>query len=304
MQLLVLAAAILAISWSAPLIRLAEAPVLVIATLRIAFAAAPMAGVASLRRGEELRALGRGVGWRGLAGRELPLLLLTSAVLAGHFWAWVAAVERTSVITSVVLVTLQPVFAALGAWLLLRERPARAALLGTAIALGGALLLAADDIGERGSLLGDGFALLAALLMSAYFVAGRRARRGLSNLGYSAVVYSGAAAILLAVVASAGERLNGHPREAYLLIAALAVGPQLVGHNALNWSLGSLPAATVAAATLGEPVGATLIAALLLDELPTALEVAGAGVVLAGVWVALGRPRVARPAPARASPRR
>ncbi len=289
MQLLILAAAAAAISWSAPLIRLAEAPVLVIAALRISLAAAPMAGAAALRRGDELRALGR----EGLAGRDLLLLALTAAVLAGHFWAWVAAVERTSVITSVVLVTLQPIFASLGAWLLLRERPARAALVGAAIALGGALLLAADDLGERGSLLGDGFALLAALLMSAYFVAGRRSRRRLSTVGYGAVVYSGAAAILLVAMLGAGEGVRGHPREAYLLIGALALGPQLVGHNALNWSLGSLPAATVAAATLGEPVGATLIAALLLDELPSTLEVAGAAVVLVGVWVALRQQRSA-----------
>lgn len=295
MQLAILVVAVLAISWSAPLIRLAEAPVLVIAALRISFAAAPMAGAAALRRGEELRALGRG----GLAGRDLPLLALTAAVLAGHFWAWVAAVERTSVITSVVLVMLQPIFAALGAWLLLGERPARSVLLGAAIALGGALLLTADDFGERGSLLGDGFALLAALLMSAYFVAGRRSRRRLSNLSYGAIVYSGTAAILIVAMVGAGEGVTGHPREAYLLIVALSLGPQLIGHNALNWSLGSLPAATVAAATLGEPVGATLIAALLLDELPSVLEVAGAIVVLAGVSVALGlRPRSREVAPA------
>jgi drug/metabolite transporter (DMT)-like permease len=295
-QLLILVAAIAAISWSAPLIRLAEAPVLVIAALRISIAAAPMAGAAAIRRGEELRALGRD----GLAGRDLPLLALTAAVLAGHFWAWVAAVERTSVITSVVLVTLQPVFAALGAWLLLRERPTSAALLGSAIALGGVLLLAADDLGDLGSLLGDGFALLAALLMSAYFVAGRRARRRLSTLSYGAVVYSGAAAILLVAMVGAGEGVTGHPREAYLLIAALALGPQLIGHNALNWSLGSLSAATVAAATLGEPVGATLIAALLMDELPSALEVVGGAVVLVGVWAAF-RSTARAPVPASGS---
>lgn len=298
MHILVLVAAIIAISWSAPLIRLAEAPVLVIAALRIGFAAVPMAGLAAWRRGDELYMLGR----NGLARGDLPLLAATAVVLAGHFWAWVAAIDRISVVTSVVLIALQPVFATLGAWLLLRERPARATLLGTAIALVGALLLVADDLGDRGSLAGDGFALLAALLMSCYFVAGRRSRRRLSNLTYGAVVYSGAAAVLFVAMVGSGASVTGHPRDAYLLILALALGPQLIGHNALNWSLGMLPAARVAAVTLGEPVGASLIAALLLDEMPRGFEMIGAVVVLVGVGVALGQQRSIRHAVA-ASPR-
>jgi drug/metabolite transporter (DMT)-like permease len=67
----------------------------------------------------------------------------------------------------------------------------------------------------------------------------------------------------------------------------LAIVPQLVGHNAFNWSLGFLPAAVVAVAILGEPVGATAIAAIVLDEVPTLLELAGGAVVLLGVYVAL-----------------
>jgi drug/metabolite transporter (DMT)-like permease len=62
---------------------------------------------------------------------------------------------------------------------------------------------------------------------------------------------------------------------------------QLIGHNAMNWALGFLPAAMVAIAILGEPVGATVIAAFVLDEVPTLLELAGAAVVLVGVYLAL-----------------
>ena len=283
MYVVVLVAAVVAISWAAPLIRLAEAPVLVIAALRIGFAAAPMAAAAAWWRRDELRMLGRD----GPARRDAAFVALAGAALAGHFWAWVSAIDRTSVITSVVLVALQPLIAALGAWLLLRERPPRVTLVGMAIAFGGALLLIADDLGERGSLTGDGLALLAAVLASGYLVAGRRARRRLSNLTYGAVVYSGAAAILLVAIAGSGTRLSGHPAEAYLLIVALALGPQMIGHNALNWALGALPAATVAVVTLGEPVGAAVIAALLLDELPSASEILGSVVVLVGVGVAL-----------------
>ena len=280
----VLLAAVVAISWAAPLIRLAEAPVLVIAALRVALAAAPMAAAASWRSRDEVRMLVLSA----TARRDAAFVALAGVALACHFWAWVAAIDRTSIITSVALVALQPLIAALGAWLFLRERPPAATLAGMAIAFGGALLLVADDLGERGTLAGDLLALLAAVLVSGYLVLGRRLRRRLSNLVYGASVYSVAAMILLVAIAASGTPLTGHPVDAYLLIAALALGPQLVGHNALNWALRALPAATVAVATLGEPVGAALIAAVLLDELPNASEVAGSLVVLLGVGVALG----------------
>ena len=86
---------------------------------------------------------------------------------------------------------------------------------------------------------------------------------------------------------ASGAQVGGHPRDAYLYILALALVPQLIGHSSLTWALGYVPAAVVAVAILGEPVGATLIAATLLDEVPTLLEWAGAAVVLAGVYIAL-----------------
>jgi drug/metabolite transporter (DMT)-like permease len=65
--------------------------------------------------------------------------------------------------------------------------------------------------------------------------------------------------------------------------------PQLVGHSAINWSLAYVPAALVAVAILGEPVGATALAVVVLDETPSAFEITGALLVMTGVYVALRR---------------
>jgi drug/metabolite transporter (DMT)-like permease len=283
-HVLVLAAGILAISWAAPLIRLAEdAPVLVIAALRLGIAAPPMAAAALVTGGPgELR---------GLRRREVLLLVLAGVALAGHFAAWVAAVQRTSIISGVVLVTMQPIFVSIGAWLTLRERPTPQLIAGVVLGGLGALVMAGDHLGNRGSLEGDLLALLGALLASVYLVIGRGARARLSTVSYAAVVYSVTALILLAAVWATGAPFGGHPGEAYLFILLLALVPQLIGHNAFNWALGSLPAAVVAVAILGEPVGATLIAAAVLDEVPTLLELLGGAVVLAGVYVALRQTR-------------
>jgi drug/metabolite transporter (DMT)-like permease len=191
-------------------------------------------------------------------------------------------------------VTTQPVLVALAGWALLGERPSQGVALGIAVAAAGALLMAGDDLGDAGSLRGDVLALAGAVFAAAYFLAGRHLRRTRSNLAYVGVVYPVAALVLLAALVVSGRPVRGHSSEAYGYIVLLAFVPQLLGHTALNWALGSLTAVVVAIAVLGEPVGATLIAATLLDEPPTLVQLVGALSVLGGVFVALWRPAEAR----------
>ena len=275
---IVLLAGVAALSWAAPLIRLADAPPLVVASLRMALAALPLLMLCGLRRREELRLLG----WR-----EAGLLALAGLALAAHFGFWVASVQDTSIAASTAIVATQPLIVGLGAWVWLSERPTRALLIAIAIAAAGALLLAGADLGDRVSLRGDAFAALGAVFASIYLVAGRRVRARLSNISYAALVNAIAAIALLLALAVSGDSPFGWSAEAYMLIALLALVPQLIGHGALTWALGSLPAAVVAVAVLGEPVGATAIGATLLGERPTLLEALGAALLLAGVYVAL-----------------
>lgn len=280
-----LAVGVVAVSWAAPLIRLAEdAPVLVIASLRLAISSPPMIVVALATSRGDLDRLTR---------RELLLMALAGAALAAHFGFWVASLQRTSVLASVALVTTQPVFVGIGAWLVFAEVPTRRVLLGASIAIGGALLLAGLDLGDRGSLAGDGLAVLGAMMSGIYFVIGRGARASVSTATYGAVVYSVGALVLLVLVLATDTAIGGYPRESYLYIVLLAVVSQLIGHNAFNWALASIPAVLVAVVILGEPVGAALISTVVLDEVPGVLEWLGAAAVLAGVYVALREPPAA-----------
>ena len=275
---LALLVGVAAVSWAAPLIRLAEAPALTIAALRLTFAAIPFLVVAVLLRRSELRALRRS---------DLAVLALAGLCLGAHFGFWVASVQDTSLVASTAIVATQPLFAGIGGWLLLGERLTRPLMLGIAIAAAGALLLAAGDFGEGTSLRGDLFAAVGAAFVAAYFLAGRRARARLSNVSYAAIVNSvGACALLLTLTLSGGST-TGHGGEAYVFIVLLALVPQLIGHGSLTWALGSLPAVVVTVAALGEPIGAAAIGATLLDEPPTLLELIGAAVLLSGVYVAL-----------------
>jgi drug/metabolite transporter (DMT)-like permease len=287
----VLALGVVAVSTAAVFIRQADAPALIIAASRLALASLPLLLYCGATR-TSLRPSTR--------DRQL-LTLLSGVFLALHFAFWIASVKQTSVVTSVVLVTSQPLFVAVASGPLLGEKPHRSVWLGIGLAALGAAVMVVEDIGKgRDTVIGDLFALLGAVFAAAYIMAGRRLRTtGSDWLPYATSVYSTAAVILVAVALVAGHGFSGYSGETYLYFALLALVPQLIGHTAINRSLGHLPAASVAIAILGEPIGATLLGAVFLDEVPSVFEFLGGALVLAGVYAGLRATlRIERPATA------
>jgi drug/metabolite transporter (DMT)-like permease len=284
----VLAVGIVAVSTAAVLIREADAPVLVIAAYRLAFASLPLLALAAVQRRALLSAQ------RDRAG----LTVLSGVMLAAHFAFWVASVKQTSVVTATVLVTTTPLFVSLASGPLLHEPPGRATWTGLAIAAVGSLLMVSEDFGAGGDTLqGDAFALLGALFGAGYFLAGRRLlAEGLNWLNYITLTYSTAAACLIALALAGGSSLSSYSTETYGIFVLLALVPQLIGHSAINRSLAHLPAVAVSLAVMGEPVGATALAAVFLREHPSPLQFTGGLLVLAGVYAGL-RPSIDAKAP-------
>jgi drug/metabolite transporter (DMT)-like permease len=274
-DLLVLGVGVAAVSTAAVLIREADAPAIVIAAYRLGLASLPLLLLAGLRRGRTLT-----------SSRDvLALMALSGVFLALHFGFWVASVKQTSILTSVVLVTTTPLFVGIVGGPLLGERPGRTIWLAMAVAALGTLLMVSEDFDAGGdTLTGDLLALLGAVFAAGYIMAGRRVLGAGSDwLSYITVTYSTAAVLLLCAAVLSGKPLTGFSSSTYALIVALAVVPQLVGHTAVNRSLGRLPAIVVSLAILGEPVGATILAAIFLGEEPTLTQLAGGLVVLTGV---------------------
>ena len=254
---------------------------LAIATGRLGFAALILTPIALAKSRDELRRLSR---------REIGLALLSGVFLAIHFAAWISSLAYTSVASSTALVTTNPIFVALVSWLIWRERLGRRALIGIALSFLGSLLIALSDRnGGSGSnpLLGDFLALVGALFVTGYLLAGRELRRHMHILPYIWLVYSTAAVILLLWMVIAGQTLLGFPPYVYLLLLALAVGPQLLGHTSFNWSIKYLSATFVAVAILGEPISSTVLALVLLpNQQLQALQLAGGLVLMLGITVA------------------
>ncbi|KOX97337.1 DMT family transporter [Halorubrum tropicale] len=276
-----LAAAVVAVSAGAILVRLSDAPSSVAAFYRVLFTTLPLASVAAWRyRGE----FGR------IRSRDLAFAVLSGVALAIHFAAWFESLRWTSVAASVTLVQAQPVFVAVGAWLLLRERVTRQMAAGIAVAVAGMASMSLGDflggvaVGAR-PLYGNALALAGAVAAAGYVLAGRSLRQRISLVPYVTVVYGVCVVVLLAFVLAAGHPLTGYPAREWLLFVGLAVGPGFLGHTVLNWALAHLESSVVSVSLLGEPVGATLLAAALLSETPTPATVAGGCVVLVGIYV-------------------
>lgn len=285
LHFLVLGFGVVVVSFAAILIRFAQAEgasSIVIAAGRLTIAALVLAPFAWWRAGTEMLRL---------PARVLGMCMLSGAMLAVHFWAWITSLEHTSVASSTALVTTNPLWVALASAILLRERPGRAALAGIALTLAGSVLIFAADAGrspepQASPLLGNILALVGAVAASGYLLAGRALRSRVSLFAYIWIAYSSAALMLLAAAAAADDTLLPLSPGAWLLIAALALGPQLIGHTSFNWALRSLSATFVAVAILGEPVGSAILAYLLLGEGFGAVQLWGFVILLAGIFIA------------------
>jgi drug/metabolite transporter (DMT)-like permease len=294
----VLAIALVGISVAAPMIRLSHDTPVTIAVWRMGFSLLLIIPFLASTRG-----------WRQWSQRsrsDFMIAVAAGILLALHFWSWNTSIFYTSVAASVVLVNTQPIIVALLSAVWLKELPSGQQWAGITLAVAGACIVgwgdftrATDPASAGGhALLGDGLALFGGVAAATYYVAGRRIRTTLDLWPYVALVYSVCFLTLLGVgVVTATPLLPQPPRE-LAIFAGLALGPMLLGHTGLNWALKYLPAYLVVLTVLGEPIGATLLAAVLpgIHETPSGSTFLGGVVLLAGIAIAAMAQRPPAPA--------
>lgn len=268
---------VLAVSFSALFVRLSTAPPLIIATYRLLFTFLAIAPYTLWRHRHELAVMG---------GRELLLAATSGAFLALHFATWFTSLNYTTIASSVVLVTTQPVFVVIGSYLFFRERVSRVGMIGGAIAMLGSFIIGAGDfkLGMT-AFFGDLLALLAAVLVSGYLIIGRKLRSSISLPAYTFVVY-GSAALMLVLISAAGRfSFAPYPAQDWWLFLGLALVCTVGGHTIFNWVIRYVPASTVSVSILGESLGAILWGAIFLRELPSWRQIIGGAVIFAGLYL-------------------
>ncbi|WP_336038088.1 DMT family transporter [Halobacterium yunchengense] len=279
------AVAVVAVSTSAILVELSEAPRVLKAGYRVLFTTALVAPFAFRER----------EAFATVSGTDWVVVGVAGVLLAVHFTAWFASIEFTSIAASTTLVQTQPAFVAVGAWLLLDERVGPRIVGGILVALAGSVLLSAGDflsgtaVGAAPTL-GNALAVLGAVSGAGYVLAGRSVRQRLSLAPYVFAVYGVCTVALFAGAVASGIPLFDYPPREWALFVAMAVGPGLFGHTVVNWALKHVESSVVSVSLLGESVVSTLLALAVFAEVPGAFTLVGGAVVLVGIGVtATGR---------------
>jgi len=228
---------------------------------------------------------------RSFNKKEALLILVSGVVLTFHFGLWIVSLTLTLVSTSVILVTSHPMFVAAVSHYLLKDQVKRIAALGIVIAFSGVVIIFANDRGEGDdTLLGDLFAFLGGICAGIYFLSGRVARQTVSVTPYAFSVYGIAAALLFVSGGIAGDDLVVTDGRELVLFLLMAMIPTMLGHTMFNYALRKVPAHIISTSVLGEPVGASILAYLLIpgEEPGLAIIVGGAFVVI-GLYVVLAK---------------
>ena len=267
---------IIAISFSAIFVRWSAAPVSVIAMYRLLLTACLMAPFAIRRM----------PAFRRLAAADWMWLLVSGLMLGLHFLLWMASLSHTTVASSTAILTLEPILVLIGSFLLFRIKLPPLALAGMAIAIGGAGLIGWGDFGlSAAALKGDLLSFLGTAAVAVHMLIGKYAVARVSAFVYSFTVFLSAGLVLALYNAAAGYSFTDYPAAEWGNFLLLALVPTLLGHYLFNWLLGRMPATSVSMTVLGEPIGAGLLAWLLLGESITALQAASGGLLLFGVWL-------------------
>ncbi|AGG05807.1 MULTISPECIES: DMT family transporter [Dehalococcoides] len=264
--------------------RLADAPPVIIASLRMLAATLLLLPFAARPVYLAIKCLSR---------RNLLLIILAGFLVGMDQFFWVSSLEYTSIASSVILVTSHPVLVAIMSYIMWREQLNPKAIFGVLAAFGGMVLinLATTQVGEQ-AFLGNMLAMAATIPTTGYLIIGRQMRNSIDFLPYITLLYGSAAFFLLAGAFISGDSFGGYPGTTYLMIFLLAVVSQLVGHSSLNMALRLVPALVVSVAILGEPVGAIILGYLFLGEGLTFNEFLGGMLVLAGILIVmLNQPR-------------
>jgi len=311
---------IASISTAAVLIKLCDdAPPGVIAAGRLGVAAVILLAIMLAMRGRPVIRMPAG---------KWPAVILAGLLLGAHFFFWITSLKHTSVMSSVVIATTNPIFVGIASYFLFKEPIRRALVMGILLASLGGGVIAFSDHGAQpeahshntntanpgapgpltvplgaastGShLYGDLMALLGAIMASCYYLVGRKVRGEIDLLSYILPVY--AIAALVPAIASLYGRpdVTAYRTSTYIYILLLAVVPQLIGHGAINWCLRYVSATTVAIFILGEPIGASILAYIVQGEAIKPMQAVGGGLILLGVFVTTfseRRPKNAEPA--------
>jgi len=273
---LALATGILALSFSAMFVRWANAPGPITGLYRV-FLSSLLLTPFFLKNYQKQRNINRS---------NILFPVLAGLFTAGDFALWNTSLSYTTAANATLLGNTAPLWVALGAWLLFRERLSTRFWLGLGLALAGAALILGTDFLLHPRLgIGDLMAIGTGMFYGGYFLSTQRSRRHFNPLAHLWLMGVSASFGLLLINMALGNPITGYSAQTWLVFFAAAIVSQIIGYMSMTYALGHLPASVVSPTMIGQPIATAILAIPLLGEIPTGLQAIGGVIALAGIYI-------------------
>ncbi|MGE0940836.1 DMT family transporter [Bacillus wiedmannii] len=277
---------VFALSTSAIFVKLADAPAAIIAFYRLFFATLILLPLLLFNKNNrnELKTVTRGQWGFGF---------ISGLFLAAHYVLWFESLQYTSVASSTVIVTLQPLFSMIGGYFLFKERFTKGAVIGCLIAISGSSVIGWQDFQISGEAsYGDILAFIAAGIITAYFFISQRVRKDLSLIPYSVISYGSSACFLGIFAYMQQESFIHYSIQTWLCFIGLAFIATILGQTIFNWLLKWMSATVISMSILGETIGTCILAYFILNETISLQQGLGITVIFIGLALFLVQPKL------------
>ncbi|WP_144467610.1 DMT family transporter [Bacillus toyonensis] len=278
---------VFALSTSAIFVKLADAPAAIIAFYRLLFATVILLPLLlfNKRNRNELKTLSK---------KQWGFGFLSGLFLAAHYVLWFESLQYTSVASSTVIVTLQPLFSMIGGYFLFKERFTKGAVIGCLIAISGSIVIGWQDFQISGdALYGDILAFMAAGIITAYFFISQHIRKDLSLIPYSVISYGSSACFLGIFAYMQQQSFIHYATQTWLSFIGLAFIATILGQTIFNWLLKWMSATVISMSILGETISTCVLAYFILSETITLQQALGISIIFIGLTLFLLQPKLA-----------
>ncbi|MCG7312761.1 DMT family transporter [Priestia flexa] len=268
---------VFALSTSAIFVKVADAPAAITAFYRLLFATVMLLPFLLVNQNnrKELRLLSK---------KQWGLGLLSGIFLAAHYVLWFESLNYTSVASSTVIVTLQPLFSVIGGYFLFKERFSKGAIIGCLVAISGSIVIGWQDFQISGqALFGDILAFIAAGIITAYFFIGQHVRKSLSLIPYSVISYGSSTVLLGVFVFTQQTPFFNYSVQTWWSFIGLAFVATILGQTIFNWLLKWLSTSIISMSILGETIGTCILAYFILGEVISLQQGMGIALILIGL---------------------
>jgi drug/metabolite transporter (DMT)-like permease len=268
---------IIAISFSAIFVKWSDAPASILSMYRMLLASLLMIPIVWKHRGE----------FKKIKKKDWLLLFFSGTFLALHFMLWFGSLKLTTVASSTIILALQPLVSLVGGFFLFKESTSLSSLLTMGIAIVGATMIGWGDWAvSQDAITGDFLSFFSVIAVVGYLLIGQRVVKKVLHWIYSFCVFFIASIVLVIYNLCVGVDFGGYRAQEWGIFLLLAIVPTF-SHVINNWLLNYVNATTISMSILGEPVGATILAVLLLGERLVGWQIVGGVLVLLGVFVFL-----------------